>query len=85
MEAPVVRTPVLPSPDERLVRHQIDRAVGRALVDHSFATLLLANPSMAIETKGPGQASYPAVCQIRAQDLSDFARQIFDEFWGAAH
>src|SRR5438552_2813003 len=70
-------SPRLPrSPDERQVRQQIDRAVGRALFDHSFAARLLPEPALAVEAERCGHAQYLAVCQIRAQELDDFSRQI---------
>jgi hypothetical protein len=80
--APTPRT--LRSPDERHIRFHIDRAVGRALVDHSFAERLLAEPSLAVETAVCAQAQFLAVREIRAHELDDFARQIFAVFWGPA-
>ena len=71
--------------EEHRVRHEIDRAVGRALVDPLFAAHLLAEPALALEAEGRGQAEYLAMRAIRAQDLGDFARQVFDEFWSPAH
>jgi hypothetical protein len=70
--------------DERPVRQRIDRAVGRALVDQSFAAQLLAHPALALEAEVCGRAQYVAVDQIRAHELDDFARQIFEQFWGPA-
>jgi hypothetical protein len=76
--APAPRTSCWP--DERHIRHQIDEAVGRALVDHSFAQRLLAEPSLAVDTT----AYAYAVREIRAHELDDFARQMFALFWGPA-
>jgi len=74
-----------PSVDERQLRYQIDRAVGRALFDHTFAARLLAEPALAVDVDVCGQAQCLGVRHIGAQDLHDFARQIFDQFWGPAH
>jgi hypothetical protein len=70
--------------DEQQVRQQIDRAVGRALVDHSFAARLLAHPALAVEASTCKPAQYLAVRQIHAHELDDFARQAFEQFWGPA-
>jgi hypothetical protein len=70
--------------DEGPVRQRIDRAVGRALVDQSFAARLLAHPALAVDDEVCGRAQYLAVRQIRAHELEDFARQIFEQFWGPA-
>jgi hypothetical protein len=70
--------------DERQVRHQIDRAVGRALVDRAFAARLLANPTLAVGTRGCDPTQYQAVKEIRARHVDEFARQIFDQFWSTS-
>jgi hypothetical protein len=73
-------------PDKHQVRHQIDRAVGRALFDQSFAARLLGEPTLAVGTGVCGQMQYVALLRhIRAEDLEDFARQLFNQFWGPAH
>jgi len=66
------------------VRHQIDRAVGQALVDPSFAARLLVKPGLALDIEACSQEQCLAVCQIRAFDLESFARQMFAQFWGPA-
>jgi hypothetical protein len=71
-------------PEERRIRREIDRAVGRALVDHSFAARLLTEPALAMHAEVCGHAQYPAVCSLWAQDLADFARQMLAQFWGPA-
>jgi hypothetical protein len=72
-------------PDERQVRYRIDRAIGRALFDQSFAARLLGEPTLAVGTGMCGQMQYVALRRIRAEDLEDFARQLFNQFWGPAH
>ena len=71
-------------PEERRIRREIDRAVGRALVDRSFAARLLAAPVLAVQDEVCGPAQYPAVCALSAEDLADFARQMLEQFWGPA-
>jgi hypothetical protein len=70
---------------ERHVRYQIDRAVGRALFDRSFAARLLAEPALAVAPQVYGAtAQHVAIRQIRAQNLLDFASQMFAQLWGPA-
>ena len=71
--------------EERQIRRQIDRVIGRALVDHCFAARLLCEPVLALAADTCEHAQYQSVRQIRAQDLDDFANQIFAQFWGSAH
>lgn len=71
-------------PEERRLRREIDRAVGRALVDHSFAACLLAQPTLAVEAAVCGQPEYFPVCHLQAHDLDGFARLMLDQFWDPA-
>jgi hypothetical protein len=71
-------------PQERRIRRQIDRAVGRALVDDGFAARLLAEPALAVDADVCGQAHCRDGCCCRAEDLADFARQMITRFWGPA-
>jgi signal transduction histidine kinase len=66
--------------DERQVRLQIDRAVGLALFDRSFAERLLGGSAPGLENEGYGQPQLVAA----SQNLHDFARQTFDQFWARA-
>lgn len=66
-------------------RQQIDRAVGLALFDQTPANQLVANPPLAVKGNVCGQRQYVALRQIRARDLQNFARQVFDQFLGPAH
>lgn len=70
--------------EEHQIRRQIDRVIGRALVDHSFASRLLLEPVLALEADRREQEQFTAIRHIRAKDLGDLAHQFFDQFWGPA-
>jgi hypothetical protein len=61
---------------ERELRQQVDRAIGRALVDHEYAAALLANPMRSVVAEELGV--------IQASSLHDFASQAMDLFWLAS-
>ena len=66
---------------ERDLRRQIDRSVSRALVDSQYASLLLTDPTVALEDHGCAPQQYKSLRSIRAMDLIDFARQAQALFW----
>jgi hypothetical protein len=66
---------------EKDLRRQIDRSVSRALVDREYATLLLTDPTVALEDRGCAPQQYKWLRSIRATDLIDFARQAESLFW----
>jgi hypothetical protein len=66
---------------EKDLRRQIDRSVSRALVDRDYASLLLTDPSVALEDHGCPPQQYRSLRNIRASDLFDFARQAQSLFW----
>jgi hypothetical protein len=63
------------------VRRQIDRAVGRALVEPRFAALLLADPTVALGAAGCSPQQHLQLRGIRAATVEDFARQAEVLFW----
>ena len=65
-------------------RRQIDRAIGRALVDDGFAARLLARPALAVDADVCGRPCAVTGVALRAEDLADFARQMIKRFWGPA-
>ena len=70
-----------PVVSEKELRRQIDRSVSRALVDGEYARLLLADPTVALQTHGCPPQQFKSLRNIRATDLSDFARQARSLFW----
>jgi hypothetical protein len=66
---------------EKDLRRQIDRSVGRALVDGEYARQLLTDPTVALEDHGCPPQQYRSLRNIRATDLLDFARQARALFW----
>ena len=77
----VDRTASLSLVSEKDVRRQIDRSISRALVDGDYATLLLADPTVALEDRGCSPHQYRSLRSIRANNLLDFARQARALFW----
>ncbi len=67
---------------ERMLRRQIDRSVARALVDRDYASLLLKDPTVALEDQGCPPQQFKSLRGIHAVDLVDFARQAQVVFWG---
>jgi hypothetical protein len=66
---------------EKDLRHQIDRAVSRALFDRDYASELLANPTIALEDRGCPPQEYLSLRGIQASDVVDFAYQARARFW----
>jgi hypothetical protein len=66
---------------EKDLRRQIDRSVGRALVDSEYARMLLTDPTVALEEHGCPPQQYRSLRNIRATDLLDFSRQARALFW----
>jgi hypothetical protein len=58
---------------ERELRQQLDRAIGRALVDNEYAAALLANPVRSVDAE--------ELNAIHASSLHDLACQAMDLFW----
>jgi hypothetical protein len=63
------------------LRRQINRSVGRALVDREYANRLLSNPALALEDHGCSPQQLKTLRSIRTTDLMDFARQAQARFW----
>ena len=66
---------------EKDLRRQIDRAVSRALFDRDYASLLLADPTVALEDHGCPPQQYLSLRGIQARDVNDFAHQARARFW----
>lgn len=66
---------------EKWLRRQIDRSVSRALVDREYATLLLSDPTVALEERGCSPQQFKSLRGIQATNLADFARQAQALFW----
>jgi hypothetical protein len=66
---------------DRSLRRQLDRAIGRALVDGNFAAALLAQPTVALGTHECPSPQYSELRSIHASSLHDFARQAWQVFW----
>ena len=66
---------------ERELQRRIDLSVGRALCDREYARRLLADPTIVVGRQGSTPQQFLALRQIRARDLSDFARQADALFW----
>jgi hypothetical protein len=66
---------------EKALRRQIDRSVTRGMVDPQYATLLLTDPTVALEDRGCSPQQYKLLRSIRATDLIDFSRQARSLFW----
>jgi hypothetical protein len=71
--------PVLNS--ERELRQQIDRSLSRALFDKEFASMLLADPAVALGDRGCTPQQRRDLLNIRANSLLDFALQAEARFW----
>ena len=66
---------------EKQLRKQIDRSVARALFDQDYATLLLSDPTVALEDQGCPPQQFKSLRGIHAVDVPDFARQAQALFW----
>jgi hypothetical protein len=66
---------------EKQLRKQIDRSVARALFDHDYASLLLSDPTVALEDQGCPPQQFKSLRSIRAIDVADFAKQAQAMFW----
>ncbi len=66
---------------ERQFRKQIDRSVARALFDRDYASLLLSDPTVALEDHGCPPQQFKSLRSIHAIDVADFARQAQALFW----
>jgi hypothetical protein len=71
--------PVLDS--ERELRQQIDRSLSRALFDTEFASMLLADPAVALGDNGCTPQQRRDLLNIRANSLLEFALQARALFW----
>ncbi|MBV9169535.1 MAG: hypothetical protein JOZ81_05565 [Chloroflexi bacterium] len=63
------------------LRRQIDRSVSRALVDRDYQQRLLADPTVLLEGRGCPPQHFLHLRGIRAESLTDFARQAEALFW----
>jgi hypothetical protein len=61
---------------EKALRRQLDRAIGRALVDRDFADELMTDPS--------GTLGAPALDDVHAGSLLSLARVLLDRFWSTS-
>jgi hypothetical protein len=66
---------------EKDLRRQIDRAVSRALFDREYASVLLADPTVALEDHGCPPQQYLSLRGIEARDLVEFAHEARARFW----
>jgi hypothetical protein len=66
---------------EKDLRRQINLSVTRALVDGSYADLLLSDPTVVLEDHGCSPQQYKALRGIHATTLLDFATQAAAIFW----
>jgi len=66
---------------EKDLRRQIDRAVSRAMFDGEFASVLLADPTVALEDHGCPPQQYLSLRGIEARDLVEFAHEARARFW----
>src|SRR5437016_4933787 len=66
---------------EKDLRRQIDRALSRALFDREYATVLLADPTVALEDHGCPPQQYLSLRGIQARDLVEFAHEARARFW----
>ena len=66
---------------DKELRRQIDRSVSRALFDEEYASLLLTDPTVALEEQGCPPQQFKSLRGIHAKDLADFARQARALFW----
>jgi hypothetical protein len=66
---------------ESELRRQVDRAIGRALVDDDYAAALLAHPAVALGAPGCLLRQYLELGEIRASSLQDFASQALEVCW----
>jgi hypothetical protein len=71
----------VPMISEKELRRQIDRAISRALVDPEYTSVLLADPTAALEDYGCPPQQYLSLRSIDAANLVDFARQAQTLFW----
>lgn len=62
------------SGEARLLR-RLDLAVGRAMIDRTYATSLLAEPAETLDASDCDTARQAQLAGIRARDVRDFARQ----------
>ena len=67
--------------DEPELRRQVDRAIGRALVDRTYAAMLLDDPTRALGSVRCAVEHSAEVGRIRASSLHDFAFQLNALFW----
>lgn len=74
-------SPSLSAIGERALRRQIDVSIGRALVDGTYASLLLKDPTMVLEDRGCAPQQYRSLRSIHATNVFDFAQQARALFW----
>jgi hypothetical protein len=66
---------------EHGLRRQIDASISRALFDREFARQLLSDPTVVLGDLGCTPQQYLELRSIRAETLSDLARQAEALFW----
>ena len=66
----------------RELRRHLDRAIGRALVDQTYARRLLADPTLAL--KNNPLRHDVGLHAIHASSVEDFAAQVHDLFFSPA-
>jgi hypothetical protein len=84
MLATLVETldPSIGSDDSELAfRRQVNLVIGRALVDHCYAAILLDNPGRVLESELHEPQSNLDIGAINARSLQDLARQLQAMFW----
>jgi hypothetical protein len=73
-----------PSPSARATadfRRRLDLAIGRALVEPTYAALLMADPTVALGDAGCTPQQRLQLRGIRAHSIKDFACQAQSLFW----
>jgi len=65
------------------LRHQVDRAFGRALVDQAYATELLADPTLLLGAANLAPPPYAQLQHVQASSLRALSRQAEALFWPA--
>lgn len=63
------------------LRHQVDRAFGRALVDQACATALLADPTLMLGAASLAPQPYGYLQHVQASSLRELSRQAEALFW----
>jgi hypothetical protein len=77
---PQFPTPIHSPNSELELRRHVDRAIGRALVDHHYAVALLADPTMALKGTACPPGHNAELQRIHALSIEDFACQVLEMF-----